>query len=156
ELTDGVDEHLGLCVRGPGLRAAFLRKTKEEVRPADETCRLEGFPIRVECGVARRALRRPDEREAERALRLRGHPARVLVVVYTGAVDPKQHDRPSPPRPPTTERFYILYNAPMSPRAKSLVVLALMALLVSLETSRLGNPDPAPADAPAEQFSATR
>src|SRR5215470_14138106 len=44
----------------------------------------------------------------------------------------------------------------MAPRAKPLVVFAVLAALAWLETCRLGNPDPAPADAPAEQFSATR
>src|SRR5215468_10461966 len=44
----------------------------------------------------------------------------------------------------------------MNPRARPLVIFALGAILVGLETCRLGNPDPAPGDAPAERFSATR
>src|ERR1051325_8771621 len=44
----------------------------------------------------------------------------------------------------------------MDPRAKPLVVFAVLAALAWLETCRLGNPDPAPGDAPEDQFSATR
>jgi len=44
----------------------------------------------------------------------------------------------------------------MDPRAKPLVVFAVLAALAWFETCRLGNPDPAPADAPEDQFSATR
>ena len=49
-----------------------------------------------------------------------------------------------------------IYNAAMSPRAKPLIVFAVLAALAWLETCRLGNPDPAPAGAPEDQFSATR
>jgi hypothetical protein len=44
----------------------------------------------------------------------------------------------------------------MTPRGHALVALAALAALAALETCRLGNPDPAPADAPAGQFSASR
>ena len=44
----------------------------------------------------------------------------------------------------------------MDPRAKPLVVFAVLAALAWFESCRLGNPDPAPADAPEDQFSATR
>src|SRR3954464_2030740 len=48
------------------------------------------------------------------------------------------------------------YNAAMTPRGHALVAFAALAARAALETCRLGNPDPAPADAPAEQFSASR
>ncbi|HEX3757858.1 MAG TPA: M28 family peptidase [Kofleriaceae bacterium] len=44
----------------------------------------------------------------------------------------------------------------MTPRGTALVVFVAFAALAGLETCRLGNPDPAPADAPAAQFSAGR
>jgi peptidase M28-like protein len=44
----------------------------------------------------------------------------------------------------------------MSPRAKPLIVFAVLAALAGLETCRLGNPEPEPASAPDDQFSATR
>src|SRR5215510_1126208 len=44
----------------------------------------------------------------------------------------------------------------MTPRGHVVVAFAALAALAALQTCRLGNPDPAPASAPAEQFSATR
>ena len=44
----------------------------------------------------------------------------------------------------------------MTPRGHALVAFVALAALTGLETCRLGNPDPAPADAPPEQFSASR
>ncbi|HEX4417420.1 MAG TPA: M20/M25/M40 family metallo-hydrolase [Kofleriaceae bacterium] len=44
----------------------------------------------------------------------------------------------------------------MTTRTKPLVVFAVLVVLGGLELVRLGNPDPAPADAPADQFSAAR
>jgi hypothetical protein len=44
----------------------------------------------------------------------------------------------------------------MPPRGHALVAFAALAALAALETCRLGNPDPAPADAPPAQFSASR
>ncbi len=44
----------------------------------------------------------------------------------------------------------------MTPRGHALVAFVALAALAALETCRLGNPDPAPAGAPAEQFSASR
>jgi hypothetical protein len=44
----------------------------------------------------------------------------------------------------------------MTPRGNALVAFVALAALAGLETCRLGNPDPAPAGAPAEQFSASR
>jgi peptidase M28-like protein len=44
----------------------------------------------------------------------------------------------------------------MTPRGKALLAFVVLAALVGLETCRLGNPDAAPADAPAAEFSATR
>lgn len=44
----------------------------------------------------------------------------------------------------------------MTPRGKALLAFAVLAALAGLETCRLGNPDAAPADAPADQFSAAR
>jgi len=44
----------------------------------------------------------------------------------------------------------------MAPRGKALVIFALTAALFGFGTSRLANPSPAAADAPAEEFSATR
>ncbi|HEX3482608.1 MAG TPA: M20/M25/M40 family metallo-hydrolase [Kofleriaceae bacterium] len=44
----------------------------------------------------------------------------------------------------------------MTPRGRALVSFLALAALTGLETCRLGNPDPAPADAPPEQFSASR
>src|SRR5215468_1807151 len=44
----------------------------------------------------------------------------------------------------------------MTPRGHALVAFLALAALTGLETCRLGNPDPAPAGAPPEQFSASR
>jgi hypothetical protein len=44
----------------------------------------------------------------------------------------------------------------MTPRGKALVAFVALAALAGLETCRLGNPDPAPAGAPPDQFSASR
>jgi hypothetical protein len=44
----------------------------------------------------------------------------------------------------------------MTPRGKAVLAFAVLAALAGLETCRLGNPDAAPADAPADQFSAAR
>ena len=44
----------------------------------------------------------------------------------------------------------------MTPRGKPFVVFAVLAALAWFESCRLGNPDPAPDSAPADQFSAAR
>jgi hypothetical protein len=44
----------------------------------------------------------------------------------------------------------------MTPRGHALIAFVALAALTGLEVGRLGNPDPAPADAPSEQFSASR
>ena len=46
--------------------------------------------------------------------------------------------------------------AAMTPRGKAVLVFAVLAALAGLETCRLGNPEPAPAEAPAAEFSAAR